>query len=558
MFKIGKEVIEATGTEINKLRPTGVVLTGCLVLIAGPIVALGLGKIDKWWISAALVVALLFGLFVLGALLVVIWRDLRGKPGANGHAHQFPDAKAILSINDRAMALGIKSFDDFSKVATEICGDEITPHLKKIWPAVEDRVKAQNSSLRAIVWAGFEDDAVKKLFRDGDAQYLSYLRGIEQIEKLKLGERNFDVVVADIEFIKRMGRAGTLKRLDDWGGETDWSAQMFAEGVAHAWNDIGAHEYSVPIRWGMNDLLVRADRPQSKPLVRQNVSWAQYSLEYLIDNSDEDARICLWNWWLPTLYSIALSIRAAEIQKGKEVGGSPLELVRQLERECPPRPRHDDGDDAPIPSRHDGTETHEPPEHLRKLTAALDLIIKNKEKFFLFNDPQRMTKKIKQGPASRCWVVLGAGSMMLPAIQKEWNGWVPIVPEEGVFGWIECAAIIEKSDNVNSAREYIEHLHSDATQDKLCVCDEYRAFPASKPVLEATVEKLKNNVAKGGSGSLWQAYQLDQVMEDSFAFREGKVSMRVLPQRWWEWVGIWETFLDKAAAGDKPLRWLPK
>ena len=81
-------------------------------------------------------------------------------------------------------------------------------------------------------------------------------------------------------------------------------------------------------------------------------------------------------------------------------------------------------------------------------------------------------------------VIIGSGSSALPLNpRRRSEGFIPVVPREGVFMWANCVAAVAEGGSHAGLRSLVETWLSPRTQERLIGRPQYRALPATRAAL---------------------------------------------------------------------------
>jgi len=360
----------------------------------------------------------------------------------------------------------------------------------------EDIPGPKAKDLYVVAWSGFEKgDIFEKNLDMPEVHVLEYIRGIDKVNRLRFHNKPFDVVVADIESFPRLHKERGFYEIMVGSKAEEWKGMM-AEGIYKIIPQ-GVATIAVPIRWGFNDILVNMSKVKDNELLAKiesnKATWFDFRLENLLNMATENQQIGIWNWWLPSLLSLSMTIKP----------NSSLEKAHETEID-----------------------------KIQSICEALSKGLQDK-KIMLFNEPSIATTHLIREDVM---VLIGGGSMLRPYTQL-WD-LRSVCPQEGVFLWIECAGVVAELIT-DEAKGYIESLLSVEAQGKLmgieskegyqAYTSEYRALPVNGTTLKREWQKLD------------AIFKQKQILDrENFKFFKGKVCLRTVPQAMHRWEEAWE------------------
>jgi hypothetical protein len=423
-----------------------------------------------------------------------------------------------------------------------VVADESDLSLTMIGPLTDHYGK---SRIQVIGWKGIENRIIYDEFiRKGRYQlaFLTTEMSFETLPSLHYYELEadhrepmpFDAVYMDYEFADRYRELGLIANLNangQFGSYGGWDGSIARSIKRLLWpNSISDKTpvYSAPIQFGFNEVLINpnghlGEELRTKVSDRNAVwSYSDFSLEKLL--SDGKTRVAVWHWYLPSMLQMVLSL-------GEENVSEVSNRLRQATQ---------------------------PGNRLRQATQPGKLL----EDFI-----GRLSRRLRSdaGWRGRLWVtsnlndvrgairdfeagiVLGIGSSVLSA-ESDLTHVRAVVPKQGVFLWINCAAAIEKDDRT-AANALIRHWLQCETQKKM--------FDTSREYIGLPVDKRALRDVLGRSTHATQTVQTfralcrpsDGVPEEDWLFDSAKVACRVLPRHLWgRWVILWEQFVSAARA----------
>jgi ABC-type Fe3+ transport system substrate-binding protein len=148
------------------------------------------------------------------------------------------------------------------------------------------------------------------------------------------------------------------------------------------------------------------------------------------------------------------------------------------------------------------------------------------DKFICFDDPKVLSDFLAQGDVG---LVLGGTGCFMPLIPTASASLKAIIPSEGAFMWMECAAVIHTTNDATDASRFIDHLLADDIQKILINRHAYRAFPA-------TAKMLRETVASGA----YNRFNLNDIYDTNGWNKNVRLHPRYLPDDWRAWEQSWE------------------
>jgi hypothetical protein len=344
--------------------------------------------------------------------------------------------------------------------------------------------------LQIIAWAGYEDSSIYSRYK-GKLAFLLYRRGPVHLARFNYQGDEFDVLISDLELLKRHHATERLEDLHDLNG----LLSGFAGLVRRAYHDAarsGSATLGIPIRFGFNEILVNSNRiPVGlKTQIADKLdscSYTDFQLAELIKHSSSNSRIGLYAGYLPTLSTLLMT------------QGIALDAV--------------EAQDGAV------------------LQSLVSLIVSNYQKFQFLETPSEVYHSLDMGLA---WIVLGAGSWIIPNTVQAKQSMRIVLPEEGVLMWTECGTVLR---NIASPRAKAHHLIKywleKDTQKQLSYGRIYGGCPVLSAVLTevygehpATPTLEKWTLSAAGA---WDARD------------ESKIHQRKLPEHWRQWENLWES-----------------
>lgn len=352
-----------------------------------------------------------------------------------------------------------------------------------IWFLVLVFVQRKKRGLQLIAWNGFNEREVRSPYKKSRLDVLEYVRGIEKVTHLKYEGSLFDVLIADVEFLKRHDIGRKLLPLTGTNYEPLWNniPLSLRMAISERGNNLG-----IPIRCGLNAIIINKD--MAREIFKGNTitSYKDLQLSKILSECTDKRRIGLWNWYLPTLSILLLT-------EGKPLNEN-LWGLPNLEND------------------------------LRRIT---DSIVdnNNKEKFLLLNDPKNATDHLIEKDV---WIILGGAGWLMPLESSRRKNLEVIIPTEGAIMWVECASIIRNPEgNETLSRSLIEYLLESTTQIQLAQRRAYRTCPV-------TIEAFQSLPAHMGD-----VVDFHRIFDANYNLQP-YITLRNLPDNWRTWEHYWE------------------
>ena len=347
----------------------------------------------------------------------------------------------------------------------------------------------KKKGVNLIAWEGFGEDPITEDFKSGKKtplDVLEYVRGLDRLTTLKYNRLLFDVLIADIEYLRLHNVSNRLVKLEDSDFKNLW--EKIPNSLQIPIREQG-ELLGIPVRCGLNDIVLNLELSKDQ-LPNQTIalleatsgpnypglSYSDFSLEKLLVNNS-DRKIGLWNWYLPTLSVLLLT-----------KGISPIEKIWQQTQQT-----------------------------IEEIT---EDIVKNRNKFLLYDTPERATFGLEN---NEVWILFGGGTCLLPGDSELRKKFKSVIPEQGAILWVECASMLADSE---LSKSFIDFILQKDVQCKLANRRAYRACPV-------TIEALSSMDAKAaelaGKSAIFEFNNL-----------RPKIKIRQLPSNWRAWEDCWD------------------
>jgi hypothetical protein len=318
------------------------------------------------------------------------------------------------------------------------------------------KVVRPNEKIQVIAWEGWEDARLyhpnitfDKKLTTKYLDFLLYLRGLGTVPVLFTSDRRpYDVLVADAEFLKIYRTEDRLRNMETFAELNErWeNTAPFIRDEMLPFIRLGGPRRAIPCRWGFQEVL--AKDPLRQELVTAGLKYTSLRIEDLLRRHD-NLNIGIWNWFLPSISTMlathGVPLKQVHLQSGNQI------------KDCL----------QPIMDRPDW-----------------------RHRIHLINRIEEIASKMRSEHVD---IVYGAGSWALPYAETSIHC---LVPDEGVFTWTECAAILNGDGGNVRAAALIRHWLSDDTQKLLRAGNTSRSLPTIEAVLRDTYENDQGHPAR--------------------------------------------------------------
>jgi spermidine/putrescine-binding protein len=307
-------------------------------------------------------------------------------------------------------------------------------HIEERW-----QIRASRSEVRVVSWHGFRRPSlaktaptVRRLF-GRKVHVVEYIKEIENVDTLRLNGYPIYVAVLDHEAVPDVHRESRLKILDhalhskvelheDRISTDDYNVPIMngvGRFLAHCrlLRDKHGNLLGIPVRWGCNEILVR------KGSHIQPESWADLSIDRLLEQLRAHERIGVLDWYFPALLAFLAADLAAANYSDLQFPLRTNELCAWMGQVGGKSCTKEDVTKFLVDR---GTNI------AKKIATAI-----GSNRIDLTADFQSLAHKLTLADYTSVPIVVGAGSMV-----DYGAAYHPVSPKEGVFSWIECLCLL--------------------------------------------------------------------------------------------------------------------
>ena len=314
--------------------------------------------------------------------------------------------------------------------------------------------------VQVIAWNGWDNPELHgSLARHLD--FLMYERGFDRLPNLQYGRRPFDLMVVDFACVEANHRHDRIKDMQQLETDDIWDGMpRFLQSLAMGTCRKGKKRLALPVEFGFSELLVRpsafdgqlGDALKSfkekwddwqrghSPIDRcTSISYKDFDLLNLLAVKPE-LRIGVWDWYLPSLlHLLLLDARPGELISDRGISAA-LSADQSL------------------------------------LARATEPLRAHPQNFVLLGDPRTITQSLNTEDLD---IIIGSGSSAFPLLSRRNMAFVPLVPREGVYTWMNCVTVVYEADyGWTGLGQLIKSWFSPEVQKILSESAEYRALPA--------------------------------------------------------------------------------
>lgn len=336
----------------------------------------------------------------------------------------------------------------------------------------------KRNHIQILGWSGLEDYNLYETYmldnkmRNDELSFLTMSRSVISLPSRPayiprranpLIELDFDFLFTDIEVIPHYTTTHSIK---DFDGEVSSIVRALMspndpmdhdKSFLNLIRDLttseitgvdGSDIHGIPLMYGFNEFLSNPSSCQF--LAGKPVSYADFDLPHLLNNTD--IKVGIWGWWVSSFPIIIFShmlrklVDGNNVVAGNQVTDQSADLYSQLIKHSSKLK-----DVQSFTSWiNDASESTDEQDDLIELIKAITKSIiedvrgvgKKKGRIVIFAELSESVLAMNRQAVD---IVVGSSSAMLPKLKHN-SPFVPIIPEQGVFVWVNCVCAYSKSE----------------------------------------------------------------------------------------------------------------